>query len=66
MVGAEVDHETLADFGEVSAAPSMLESLEKALTPVQRYMLRFLEETSDRSVESACRWVRKSRRDGFF
>ena len=44
---AQVDQELLADFGEVAEGgnpTSIVERLEAALTPVQRYMLRFVED----------------------
>ena len=44
---AQVDQELLADFGEVAEGgnpTSVVQRLEAALTPVQRYMLRFVEE----------------------
>eukprot|EP00964_Phaeocystis_antarctica_P160648 scaffold132437_cov21-Phaeocystis_antarctica.AAC.1 len=44
---AQVDQELLADFGEVAEGgnpTSVVQRLEAALMPVQRYMLRFVEE----------------------
>ena len=47
----DVDGEDLADGFGVGQA-SVVETLEAALTPVQRYMLRFLEETSPLATEA--------------
>ncbi|KOO28558.1 swr1 complex snf2 family DNA-dependent ATPase, partial [Chrysochromulina tobinii] len=53
--GPEVDKEDMADFGvqaDKSQTKTMMENLEAALTPVQRYMMRFLEETSPLQTEA--------------
>eukprot|EP00965_Chrysotila_dentata_P128847 4260216-Pleurochrysis_carterae.AAC.1 len=53
---SNVDAETLQDLTEVTSTDSnhmLLANLEAALTPVQRYMCRFLEEVRRTPVRTA-------------
>ncbi|EOD19494.1 hypothetical protein EMIHUDRAFT_415931, partial [Emiliania huxleyi CCMP1516] len=54
-MSAAIDAEDAADFGEVAGVTdaSVAEQLEAALTPVQRYMLRVLEESNEAAAAEA-------------
>lgn len=48
-----LDQQDLQDFGQLEAkGDNLVEQLESALTPVQRYMLRFIEEVTPAATEA--------------